>query len=293
MMEGGEQSMKQKLNLTPALGVGLLGGNVLRWWVALPGWYSLPSVVDIHATVEGIAVLLAEVVAYPYSRRIDTLSKEASVTTEGRIAALNKEAGDARKRAGEAESTGKQLGVELELEKQKTARFQKEADVARLTLETNVRKMSPRYALVYEGRDQIISAANPFMGQKTEIQTCGRHQFDEIALFVQSLADTLARAKWDIKRTEAGCSGYGRTGVSVAVNTESSESTITAAKSLAIVLEKLLWGDFDKKEFDAIVKIRESPDFRQGPWAWLAPVFPENPPLAVGILRVQVVARQP
>src|SRR5271166_3073921 len=103
----------------------------------LPGWYSLSSVIEIHAKLEGIAVLffvalvifdvlahlnkkqetllerialvcfaiavLAEVCAYPYSRRIDTLSKEASVSTEGKIAVLNKEAGDARRKAGEAD----------------------------------------------------------------------------------------------------------------------------------------------------------------------------------------------
>src|SRR5260370_12267418 len=96
----------------------------------LPGWYSLSSVVEIHADLEGIAVaffvalvvfdvaahlnkpqetlferialfcfgvaVLAEVCAYPYSRRIDTL-------TEGKIATLNKEAGDARQKAGESD----------------------------------------------------------------------------------------------------------------------------------------------------------------------------------------------
>jgi hypothetical protein len=105
--------------------------------MVLPGWYSLLSVVAIHATLEGVAVaffvalvafdvlahlnkkrelvlerialvcfavaVLAEVCAYPYGRRIDSLSNDASVATAARIAALNKEAGDARQKAGDAE----------------------------------------------------------------------------------------------------------------------------------------------------------------------------------------------
>ncbi len=112
--------------------------------MALPGWSSLSSVVEIHAELEGIAVaffvalvifdelahlnkeretlferialtcfavaVLAEVCAYPYSRRGDTLSSEASVATGARIATFNKEAGDARRKAGESdERAGKAL----------------------------------------------------------------------------------------------------------------------------------------------------------------------------------------
>ncbi len=98
---------------------------------------SLSSVVEIHARLEGVAVIffvalvvfevlahvskrretlferialvcfgiaiLGEVCAYPYSRRIDALSKEANVATEGKIAALNKEAADARQKTGESD----------------------------------------------------------------------------------------------------------------------------------------------------------------------------------------------
>src|SRR5579872_4686028 len=104
--------------------------------MALPGWYSLSSVVEIHAKLEGVAVVffvalvvfdvlahlkksretlferialicfavavLAEVCAYPYSRRMDNLAKEANVVTEGKIAALNKEAADERKETARA-----------------------------------------------------------------------------------------------------------------------------------------------------------------------------------------------
>jgi len=97
----------------------------------LLGWNSLSSVIEIHASLEGAALIsfaalvvfdvlahlnkkreilferiglvcfgiavLAEICAYPYSRRIDTLSAEATAAAEGKIAALNKEAGDARR----------------------------------------------------------------------------------------------------------------------------------------------------------------------------------------------------
>src|SRR5205823_3114879 len=104
--------------------------------MGLPGWYSLSSVVEIHATLEGVGVVffvalvafdvlahlsknratlferialvcfavavLAEVGAYPYSRRIDTLSKESGLASETKIADANREAGDARRSASAA-----------------------------------------------------------------------------------------------------------------------------------------------------------------------------------------------
>lgn len=104
--------------------------------MALPGWGSLTSVVSIHSSLEGWALvffallvvfdvwahldkkhelilervglicfgdaILAEILAYPYSRRNEFLSNEAARDAERRIALLNKEAGDARKDAGTA-----------------------------------------------------------------------------------------------------------------------------------------------------------------------------------------------
>ena len=136
--------------------------------MALPGWYSLSSVTDIHAELEAVAVIffvalvifdvwahldknhehlleriglicfavavLAEVCAYPYSRRVDTLSSEAN-------AKLNKEAGDARRDAGVAmERAGKAVkdagdanerSVKLELQAEV---FRRESRLAELRL---------------------------------------------------------------------------------------------------------------------------------------------------------------
>jgi hypothetical protein len=158
--------------------------------MALPGWYSLSSVVEIHVTLEGIAVaffvalvvfdvlahlkknretlferialfcfgiaVLTEVCAYPYSRRIDTLSKEADAATEGKIAALNKEAGDARQQAGESdERAGKALERASKADERaaknekEAARLKKEAERLHgenLILQTDVLKLRQRMA---------------------------------------------------------------------------------------------------------------------------------------------------
>jgi hypothetical protein len=131
----------------------------------MPGWYSFSSVVAIHAALEGIAVLffvalvvfdvlahlnkqletlferialvcfglavLAEVCAYPYSRRIDTLSKEAYVATDGKIAELNKEAGDARHKAGESDERAGRAFERASKADERAAKNEKEAAVLR------------------------------------------------------------------------------------------------------------------------------------------------------------------
>lgn len=137
--------------------------------MALPGWDSPSAVVAIHAALEGAALLffaalvvfdmlahlnkkrelileriglvcfgvavLAEIAAYPYSRRNDDLSAEAMRNADKRIADLNKEAANARKETEQVRKEGE--GLKKQAEDERLARVRIEASVVwrRLTEE--------------------------------------------------------------------------------------------------------------------------------------------------------------
>jgi hypothetical protein len=204
--------------------------------VALPGWYSLSSVVDIHATLEGIAVVffvalvvsdvlahlnkgretvferialgcfgiavLAEVCAYPYSRRIDTLSKEASIATERKIAELNKEAGDARQKAGESdERAGKaferasEADERASINEKESARSRKLAEdekLARVKLEETVAWRSLSNSQKSQGAPRLKN----FSGEGV---TCSYLGSDMEAFSLSSdIASMLRAAEWQV-----------------------------------------------------------------------------------------------
>jgi hypothetical protein len=163
--------------------------------MALPGWYSLSSAVEIHAALEGIAVIffvalvafdvwahldkgrehilegiglvcfaiaiLAEVCAYPYSRRSDKLSAEANVIAEGKIAALNKEAGNARKEAGEAN----ERAAKLEKGAASLHKIAEDERLARIRLAEQIAWRTPDLALI----TQLAPPLKRFAGQRYAI----------------------------------------------------------------------------------------------------------------------------
>ena len=165
--------------------------------MTLPGWASLSAVVEIHAALEGLAVLffvalvvfdvlahldkkrerilerialgcfavavLAEVGAYPYSRRIDSLSTDASKVTEGKIAALNKEAGDARRAAGEAN----ERASKNEKEAARLNKLAEDERTARVNLQKQLAWREPTDAQL----DRIRSRLLLFSGQQFDVTT--------------------------------------------------------------------------------------------------------------------------
>jgi hypothetical protein len=165
--------------------------------VALPGWASLSSSVEIHAALEGIAVaffvalvafdvlahlnkkretllerialvcfaiaVLAEVCAYPYSRHIDTMSSEAN-------AALNKEAGDARKEAGKAIERASKADERASKNEREAARIKKQAEgemLARVQLQALVSARS----IPPDRLRELATALRRFSGSRITLQS--------------------------------------------------------------------------------------------------------------------------
>lgn len=199
----------------------------------------------------GVAVL-AEVCAYPYSRRTDALSKEANIATDGRIAALNRDAGDANERSKHLEASNMQLGIDLEAEKQKTARFQREAEEARLALAKQIRLQSPRWQLLEEGKSTFEVVLRPFAGQAISVLKCGaqsetveayRLEQDLLDFIGKSPGDGSVGAGWNTgydvwsRCGTGGGTSYG--GNRIVVNDAANDEVKRAATSLYDVLNAL------------------------------------------------------
>lgn len=194
--------------------------------MALPGSSSLSLVVEIHATLEGVAIaffvalvvfdvlahlnkkretvferialvcfavaVLAEVCAYPYSRRIDTLSSEAN-------AVLNKEAGDARKEAGTAMEHSAQLQKDAEGLKKQV----EDERLARARLQERLVWQGPREILIWGARDLFAKRLKPFGKQVATTSICGPQAFvgglpGEINFAENALSRVLIRAGWKV-----------------------------------------------------------------------------------------------
>lgn len=194
--------------------------------MALPGWNSPSSVVEIHAALEAAALLffaalvvfevlahfdkkretllertalicfavavVAEICAYPYSRRNDTLAAEARTVSEGNIAALNKEAGDARQKAGEAEEAAGKANERAA----EANRIAEGEGLARVKME---KQLAPR-TLTQSDREtlgkQLRPFASRFSGRKVRISSYSCDA--EGIVFSLEIVDVLIRAGIDV-----------------------------------------------------------------------------------------------
>jgi hypothetical protein len=185
-------------------------------------------------------------------------STQLQIISDSENAALGVKASEANERAGKAldqakllEASNKQLGIDLELEKQKTARFQKEADEARLTLENRVRTQGPRYFLLRGAAPKMAKELSRFHGQPAALLICGMYKTERETLETWgSLANILGPdtvngvkgAGWKMVRGNPiwdKCF-LSMQGISVIVSSESPKATRDAAEALSIGLKSVL-----------------------------------------------------
>jgi hypothetical protein len=132
------------------------------------------------AFVGGLLVTLGVAGELYFEYRLHSVEGKLQSENGKVIAFLNRKAEDAGKDAADAnerskvlEASNKQLGIDLESEKQKTARFEKEASDAQLALDKQVRIQGPRWRLLEEGTPRLSQGLERFNGQKAEIVICG------------------------------------------------------------------------------------------------------------------------
>ncbi len=163
----------------------------------------------------------------------------------------NERAGKALDQAKLFEASNKQLGIDLELEKQKTARFQKEADEARLTLENRVRTQGPRYFLLRGAAPKLARELNRFHGRRAALLICGMYKAERETLETWgSLANILGPdaangvngADWKMVRGNPiwdKCA-LSMQGIAVMVSSESPKATRDAAEALSLWIASVL-----------------------------------------------------
>lgn len=151
----------------------------------------------------------------------------------------------------DAKNSASALSIELESEKQKTARFQKEADEARLALESRVRTQGPRYFLLRAAAPKLAVELSRFPGQQVAMLICGMYKTDRETLETWgSLANILGPdtvngvkgAGWKSVRGNPiwdKC-GLSMQGISVIVSPESPKTTRDAAEALSAGLQSVL-----------------------------------------------------
>jgi hypothetical protein len=148
--------------------------------------------------------------------------------------------------SGAALSNAAQLGIDLETEKQKTARFQREADAARLALSNQVKEQGPRWPLIRGAKQELVSVLSPFVGQRADIYISGpRILADEETMSTWgALADALGGdgAKWKLEHGGLTFAERDRRvlGIHIWVSTKAVARTAEAAKALAAELIKIL-----------------------------------------------------
>jgi hypothetical protein len=149
-------------------------------------------------------------------------------------------ASKADERAGRIESANRQLALSLEIERQKTARSQKEAAVARLALESRVRTQGPRYFLLRSSASGLARELSRFSGQKAALLICGMYRTDRETLETWG---SLARgASWKMVRSDPiwnGCS-LSMQGIGVMVSSGAPQTRRDAAEALSQALDATL-----------------------------------------------------
>jgi hypothetical protein len=105
----------------------------------------------------GVAVI-AEILAYPYSRRNDTLSSQQDETQKITIARLDNSTQGLRTDAQHSKERADTLATGLETERQKTARFQKDAAVAQSDLAEKLRLEEMEEAKLRKQADDELEA---------------------------------------------------------------------------------------------------------------------------------------
>ena len=150
----------------------------------------------------------------------------------------------ARLNAETAEANAKTEGLKLEVEeqKQKTARFQKEADQARLALDIQVRAQGPRWRLLAEAAPLLQKRLRLFSGQQAELVMCGpSNRIDaELDGVFQWLMRILNGAEWKVRVYWDERCLYGPASITVSVDSKAGEKTRNAADLVSKELAKII-----------------------------------------------------
>jgi hypothetical protein len=228
---------------TLVLAIGILGE-----YVALP---FLKGGHKLAKTFFAVLVVAGIVGEYEFSSFISQHAEDLQRISDKELTAAIDTAGKAVERASKSDEHAKQLDIDLEAEKQKTARIQGEAYAARLALENRVHTQGPRYFLLRTAASMLSTEWSQFAGQKAALLVCGLYKTDRETLETWgTLANTLGLetvagvkgAGWKLVRPDPMWNrcGLSMQGIAVMVSSESPRSTRDAATALSTGLLSVL-----------------------------------------------------
>jgi hypothetical protein len=211
-----------------------------------------PSVNKLIFEVFACALVVVGVAGeFFVARATEDLGTELRIISNERVEIATKEAGDANQHAEEAnersrklEASNGQLGIDLETEKQKTARFEKAASDSQLALDKQLRIQGPRWRLLGEAAPALSLEMQQFGDQRADIVLCGRSDRidNETSRTAEMLAGSILGdkgAKWNINwHWDAACIRFPV--VIVFVNSTAKEQTRLAASALSKGLNEIL-----------------------------------------------------
>lgn len=262
--------------------------TIMHFAICLPDWNSLDSVRRIHSDLEGAALVffallvvcealahlwddkrterrfdkigivffaiavLADIAAYSYGQRNDTLSEQVIVSLDATARDAAGNASTALTNSREAETKSKEAvekaGKSLDKSnaandaagkaQEKVAGVEKRADDADKKLARLQFLVLPRQGLLMEKAGLFVTAMKPFAPQAIEIKTDPEYIRDpndiaETNSFHSTIRFLLGQVSgWSISEG----SGWNGWGVSVVVRHDSSPETQKAAKALASAL---------------------------------------------------------
>jgi hypothetical protein len=189
-----------------------LEGWALVFFALLVVFDVLAHLADEHPTREkkleriglwcfGVAIV-AEIVAYPYGKRNDILAEQRDNAQRGKLSVLDNSTQRLKTEAQHSKERSDALEVGLEMERQKTARFQKEADVARLALSNQVTSQAPRWRLLEANESLFVESLKPFAGQRVKVMMCGMAPTIEVQTLWSDMFNMLRPDGYD--RTKSG-----------------------------------------------------------------------------------------
>jgi len=217
------------------------------------GWDSVEATSTMAKwfTYAGFAMLLllgvCEILAHVYSVRSATLKENAAAREASDLRAeSDARIGEAQRGAAEANAKTEGLKLEVEEQRQKTARFQQEADQARLALDKQVRAQGPRWRLLGEAAPSLQERLRSFSGQQAELVMCGpRNRIDpELNGVFQALMRILNEASpnsagWKVRvHWDERC--FSGPSIDVSVDLRAGAKTRDAADVLGKELAKII-----------------------------------------------------
>lgn len=231
---------------TLILAVGILGEYALLPFLEKKRWQKSAKIFFAVLVVAGIVgeYKFSSMIAQ-HADELQRLSDQEVARAAAQAVAANERSSKTDERSKQLEASNKQLGIDLETEKQKTARFQKEADEARLALENRVKLQGRRAKILDENKTFFVEHLKRFAPQPITVVECGAwgtpppEQFELEQHILNWIGTTPDGAGWNIGYVSYQRCSATTAGNMIWVNSKVNPNVLNAANALKAELNSI------------------------------------------------------